>query len=317
VALSTLISASNSDLTLSRIIPHIDGIASVAHIAEQADVDLLLCRKAVSHLVYYNCVLLLDIFTFAAQYAVTPEFTAFVEDEEGQEEGLGYVTVGQYRRLTEAEKLADSRSHADGKAIPNSVPAEKLNSMSETWGWKPGESSFSKSQLVEMYASFRQGVSLRSWCLERQALLAGLDVRRLVTFGVIKGFLYRCHRYAILDNPGTPLAESELARSKMLRRRILARKARGPDIHAEKALELEVQSRRLSRPGSIAAATHKNLHTTGANGEEESGDEEIPLMYYLDGQHCFDEICTDLSLPEPKAMDKMKQWNAAVTFITR
>jgi hypothetical protein len=36
------------------------------------------------------------------------------------------------------------------------------------------------------------------WITENTNALGGIDVRRFVSFGVIKGFLYRVHRYPIL-----------------------------------------------------------------------------------------------------------------------
>jgi nitrogen permease regulator 2-like protein len=52
--------------------------------------------------------------------------------------------------------------------------------------------------LFELYCSLRQGKTLKQWILENRLALAGLDVRRFISFGVIKGFLYRVHRYPVL-----------------------------------------------------------------------------------------------------------------------
>jgi hypothetical protein len=38
---------------------------------------------------------------------------------------------------------------------------------------------------------------LRQWIREYSKLLRGIDVRRFISFGVIKGFLYRVHRYPV------------------------------------------------------------------------------------------------------------------------
>jgi nitrogen permease regulator 2-like protein len=54
------------------------------------------------------------------------------------------------------------------------------------------------ASLFELYCSLRQGKTLREWVTENKNALAGLDVRRFISFGVIKGFLYRVHRYPIL-----------------------------------------------------------------------------------------------------------------------
>ena len=94
--LNTLARAETSnswDLTLLRIIPYIDGVASVSRISQLADADLNLTRKAIAHLVYYGCVILLDIFQFGAIYAPTADFGAFVESTEMQAECLRYVMI--------------------------------------------------------------------------------------------------------------------------------------------------------------------------------------------------------------------------------
>ncbi|KAJ6144284.1 Nitrogen permease regulator [Penicillium chermesinum] len=51
--------------------------------------------------------------------------------------------------------------------------------------------------LVELYAGLRQGVSVKRWYSAHSRALANIDIRRFITFGVIKGFLYRVHKYAI------------------------------------------------------------------------------------------------------------------------
>ena len=65
--------------------------------------------------------------------------------------------------------------------------------------------------LIRLYASLKQGLTLRNWCVENAANLNGIDVRRFITFGVIKGFLYRAQKYAIAStgtNLGAAVASS-------------------------------------------------------------------------------------------------------------
>ncbi|CAD0045818.1 unnamed protein product [Aureobasidium pullulans] len=65
------------DLTVQRIIPFIDGINSVQKIAVLADTDLTLTRRALAHLLYYGCILMLNTFHFGAIYAATAEIGVF------------------------------------------------------------------------------------------------------------------------------------------------------------------------------------------------------------------------------------------------
>jgi len=55
--------------------------------------------------------------------------------------------------------------------------------------------------LFELYCSLRQGKMLRQWIPEHSKSLGGIDVRRFISFGVIKGFLYRVHRYPTYVDP--------------------------------------------------------------------------------------------------------------------
>ena len=91
---------------------------------------------------------------------------------------------------------------------PRRLTEQELDgSTQEKWAWKPNETALDNARLVQLYASLKQGQTLKNWCLEHNVLLAGIDVRRFITFGVIKGFLYRVHKYALLDGPAQPAAD--------------------------------------------------------------------------------------------------------------
>lgn len=216
----------NWDLTMLRILPYIDGINSVKQIALRADADYKLTRKAVQHLLYYGCLLLLDIFQFGAIYAPTAEIAHFVEDAEVQAECARYV------------------------AIP----------MDHGTGDTTVAKSISGTRIVELFLALRQGLTVRNWYVEHESDLSHIDVRRFITFGVIKGFLYRVHKYAI-----SPSALKQ-----------------------------------------IKAASKKR----GWQGKDKSKNKEreSSLAQYLDGNHCFDEICTELMISEKDLLAKLKHW---------
>lgn len=154
----------NWDLTMLLIIPYINGLSSVKQIALHADADYKLVCKAISHLLYYECVMILDIFGFGACYAPTAEMAGFVMDELAQEECRYYVLISSADLLT----------------------------------WNAGSADqVMGSRLVELYCSLKQGQSLRNWCMEHTDIIRLIDIRRFITFGIIKGFLYRVHKYAI------------------------------------------------------------------------------------------------------------------------
>lgn len=216
----------NWDLTMLRILPYIDGVNSVKQIALRADADYKLTRKAVQHLLFYGCLLLLDVFQFGAIYAPTAEIAGFVEDGEAQGECARYVA-------------------SPGEGV------EKREEISEM-------------RVVELYLALRQGLTVRNWYAEHEAELKGIDVRRFITFGVIKGFLYRVHKYAI--------SHSAVKQIKVLN------KKRGV---SEKKREKEKYK--------------------GDGGKRE-------LAEFLDGAHCFDEICTEYMISERELMTRLKDW---------
>ena len=220
----------NWDLTMLRIIPYIDGINNVKQIALKADADYKLTRKAVQHLLYYGCLLLLDTFQFGAIYAPTAEIANFIEDRELQAECARYVVA--------------PTEHETGETI-------MAKDMSGT-------------QLAELYLALRQGLTVKAWYLERESDMADIDVRRFITFGVIKGFLYRVHKYAI--------SPSALKHAK-------------------------------------AASKKQSRHGKGKSKDSAASlDGKAILAQYLDGTHCFDEICTELMISENDLVNKLKEW---------
>lgn len=251
---------------MTRTIPYIDGVASVAQIAELADTDLGLTRKAIQHLLYYGCVLLLDIFQFSAIYAPTAEIGTFVENADAQTEAVRYVCMGTYRRLRDDEI--------------NTTNGDK-------WGWRSAEVGIDRAKLVSLYTSLKQGQTLKHWCADNGMLLHGIDVRRFITFGIIKGFLYRIHKYVVAGNAGLAGVAVEPPNVK-----------RG---ESENELDPRVywkDSRRESLAGSSVGR-------------------DLPLARYLDGLHCFDEICTELRLSEKQVLEKMRAAYGDVQTIHR
>ena len=228
------------DLTMLRILPYIDGVRSVKRIAAEADADFKLVRKAIRHLLYYGCATLLDVFSFSAIYAPTESMAVFVEDEVMQEECLNHVQIPELPGV--------SRSLPQ-KSTVEKASKEEARELDALW-------------LVELYLSLRQGQQLRSWVLEHGPHLPNtIDVRRFITFGVLNGFLYRVHKYA--------LATSAIP-------------VKGRD--------------KQSKPTQV---------------------NDQALDRFLNGTHCFDEICTELMISEKELMRRMKAYDGDVQVICR
>ncbi|KAF2864868.1 nitrogen permease regulator 2-domain-containing protein [Massariosphaeria phaeospora] len=217
LSLSSLTSPISSDLTMLRILPCINGINSVAHIAQLADTDLSLTRKAIQHLVYYGCLVLLDVFSFGAMYAPTAEIGGFIVDASVKEECARYVRVprlsgggGGLNLGSESSRTRDDRGSISS-STSTSQRSDTTTPVSVDFGSPVLNAStaddtalaIDHDTLITLYTRLRQGLPLRTWVLENVDLLHGIDVRRFITFGVIKGFLYRVHKYAV--NTAAPL----------------------------------------------------------------------------------------------------------------
>ncbi|RUP50999.1 nitrogen permease regulator 2-domain-containing protein [Jimgerdemannia flammicorona] len=136
--------------TLSQIIGYINGVNHVKKIAEMADVATHWARKSMEHLVYYGCVIMVDIFQFSNIYAVKPDVMRIMEDGPLQNESLRFL--------------------------------------------------FEILLYLDVRFAILHGTTLREWIDENGVDLIPMDIRRFISFGVIKGFLYRVHKYPILTD---------------------------------------------------------------------------------------------------------------------
>lgn len=340
ISLSSLSTPISSDLTFNRILPYINGIQSVAQIAQLADADLSLTRKAMQHLVYYGCLVLLDVFSFAAVYAPTAEIGGFIVDEAVKEECVRYVQVPRVRwkgpsttttRLGSEASVAgssrNSRSSVSSNASTTSAQSDSL-SATDSLANPPGPPSrdevthdISHETLITLYTSLRQGLPLRQWVLDNLELLRGIDVRRLITFGIIKGFLYRIHKYAIATSTNTAMPPAPPTSLQSVPA------STAPSTHGNAASDTSTVRNHPSpahrETSAVASLQHKpsvpsSLFAPGGerrfenitrldsiiSGEEMGGAEG--LVRFLDGMHCFDEICTELGVSEKATEGKVK-----------
>ncbi|ORY14212.1 nitrogen permease regulator 2-domain-containing protein [Clohesyomyces aquaticus] len=411
ISLSSLTSPISSDLTLTRVIPFINGIHSVSHIAQLADTDLSLTRKAIQHLVYYGCIVLLDIFSFGAVYAPTAEIGGFVTDAGVAEECARYVRVPRIElgrsstTGTAGLKLgsgstntmdtesrdggslssdSSSRTKSRGSVASPSVSVTSTDFDNHDRDQNHGHnhnqthnqerssahshhhaSSSSKQEddsdgrqishdtLITLYTSLRQGLTLKNWVLENLDLLSGIDVRRLITFGIIKGFLYRVHRYAIAtstitapipgigggrvqeqsdgmgvqtQHPAGVMTPAEAAPGVIRAQTSQHQQQHKPSISTLAPLHPPPYPAPVTVPAyvSVSAAAsalldrnaistphpHTNPHPLPEALEPKSVEHELlstPLIRFLDGMHCFDEMCMELGQGEKEVETKVRR----------
>ncbi|SYW81086.1 related to NPR2 - nitrogen permease regulator [Ustilago bromivora] len=107
VALLDLLSRvdGNWDLTLRRILPFIDGVNHVKRIAQLADADLGLTSACLEHLMYYGCIIVVDIFQYFNMYTVRPAMAKMADDEGLGRECRLYVTRAGYGMASWPELL--------------------------------------------------------------------------------------------------------------------------------------------------------------------------------------------------------------------
>lgn len=187
------------DLTLQKVITHIDGVSDVRRIAFNADVSLELTKIALRHLLYYDTILLLDMFFFSSCYAPRPGIHDFVTDVSAND--------GYYTTTADSTTVIDGPGGADGPVVagvPTVGGAAAGGIVDECANYVCIMSSgqrVSDYQLIKLMTTFCVGRTVGEWLrLHMDAgfdVLRHVDVRRLVQFGVIKGLLYRVHKYVV------------------------------------------------------------------------------------------------------------------------
>ncbi|KAL3454523.1 nitrogen permease regulator 2-domain-containing protein [Aspergillus insuetus] len=358
----------NWDLTMQRIVPHINGVNSIRIISLLADTDFSLTCRAIRHLLYYGCLFLLDIFSFSAIYAPTALFSSTIAaDESMQQECARYVntlfassmaptapstfspgrdkddvwppsgdptpSLGTESILTTAsENLSPTASPANPSTLKASVGSATGPIANHT---SPNQELVDGVRIVELYASLKQGQSVKQWYLQHTRQLAHIDIRRFITFGIIKGFLYRVHKYAIATGNPAPQFKSGATtpRSHYQLSTHSGPSSRGPGTGANSPYA----SSAGDDPAPIAQHHHHSHHhhhrsedardrasvhsgSRSAFNDEDDEDEFIDdrtLAKYLDGMHCFDQICTELEISDRELTSRLKRYQGEVLIIHR
>ncbi|KAJ7063398.1 nitrogen permease regulator 2-domain-containing protein [Mycena amicta] len=148
----------NWDLTMVKVCRYIDGVNHISRIAHLADCDRALTRLAISHLLYYQVIMTIDIFQYSNMYTLRASIQSLANEADVKEECAAYVT-------------------------------------------RPGHSRSDWPKLLHLYSRLKQGKTVFEWMQTHEIQSLGIDVRRFVSFGVIKGFLRRVHRWPVLLPP--------------------------------------------------------------------------------------------------------------------
>jgi nitrogen permease regulator 2-like protein len=263
------------DLALKQIQPYIDGVTHVQRIAQLADVELKLAKRAIRELLYHGRIILMDLFHFQAIYAPTSDMAWFVKDDSMLDECRDYVSIP-----------------------PKSDQAEPGQSLPAHATITP-----SKSTIVGLYTSLSPGAAMHDFALSHEAQLSNIDLRRFITFGVIKGFLRRIHKYALaIDSPSSNhlgTTDSSPSKSKPKSNEDAVREF---DRAWKKAALTSGWATPPTEPPPIAT----ELSKSSRSHEELRTVEDEMLRSYLDGKHCMDEICVEMRMSEKKVVERIR-----------
>lgn len=315
---------------------------SVRIISILADVELSLTYRAIKHLLYYGCIFLLDIFSFSAIYAPTAQFSSTIACDEGmQRECARYVNM---RFAPGPITMAPSSAGAAGISsfrsdMTGNPPGGHRYDGDDIWplvGNGASEPPGGKRKvvdgvgIVELYASLRQGQSVKQWYAQHSQELANIDVRRFITFGIIKGFLYRVHKYAYATglpappNNTAPTTSTTTTSSVKGGEPSLIIVSAGQDTPTSRPTTGHLGS---EDQGATATSFHSSTARSGGDNDEEDEEEDndddeygisnATLAKYLDGTHCFDQICTELEISERELMARLKKYPCEVQIIHR
>jgi len=85
-------------------------------------------------------------------------------------------------------------------SIRNLLKDEEMQTQCVEFVVKQGRIPPSFAKIFSLYCSLKHGLTIKEWIKENNVISYNIDVRRLILFGVIKGFLQRVHKYPILPN---------------------------------------------------------------------------------------------------------------------
>ncbi|KAG9303557.1 hypothetical protein G9A89_018453 [Geosiphon pyriformis] len=170
----------NWDITMKSIAIKINGVHHVKKVAQLADVDYGLARKCMEHLLYVQEQFLIARFSTNLLYW---EFKVL---------WLHHYDEQQFGRTQ------FSNIYAIKPDIMRVLEDEAVQNECLSYVTKPGLMPPSFATLFSLYCQLKYGLTLKEWIEENQVASLSIDIRRFITFGVIKGFLYRVHKYPFL-----------------------------------------------------------------------------------------------------------------------
>jgi len=313
----------NWDPTLLKILPFINGINSIKKISTLANSDYWIVKQCIQHLIYYKCIIIIDIFQFSNIYAPTSDIDLFLKDSHMAAECQAYVVSPSIFRNRPFDPPRSSQGN--GRASMSKKPDNKSDTRASGKVYSSGsllgesnkakrETMFlpSKAKLYFLYRSLHQGQTVKSWYKEHAEALDHIDIRRFLSFGVIRGLIYRVHSYPIIDSVLLH-EENSLARPLFSHKYLDDDNDNDSDndndlgsseekeSEYDSELENETQSTRelslFKRTSLIGGTKDNNGKTTDKNEVDETDKKRTAIILKnLAEVKNFDAMCTELEL---------------------
>jgi hypothetical protein len=209
---------------------------------------------------------MIDLFQFTNVYAPTSDISALITDPDMFRECQAYVyyppepTIDHHRMPSQSSQRSSSGQMQ--------MATSSFSSSSSSFSSRTNSGVPSQAFLFSLYKSLHQGQTVREWCLEHRKVLQGIDVRRFLTFGVIKGLIYRIYSY--------PVGEFSVKIQ-------------------------QARNRRLSKKVEL----QRSLRIPGTEDRDSDSLDDFTDALREHPQH-FDFICTELAVPKKEAEELLQ-----------
>lgn len=325
------------DPTMLKIIPFINGIHSVAQIAELSNSDYELTRQCIRHLLHYKSISLLDIFQFSNHYAVTSNISQFLRDPNMATDCQEFIIKpsGTFKDLPIRKARGSEASHdfpvgmsfyknsstsispgSPRKPLLHTLPSGQstqsaLSHHSNNNGNVVGVSGEkilplpSKAILFQLYRSLNQNISVKQWVIENYQFLENIDIRKFIIFGVLKGIIYRVRSYPIMNkmisDPDVEFKNGTLSK--------LLKEADIPGMPNDLALN---ESNKLINE-EIDDGEHEDKFYSPDDLKKSKYAQimELKLKKLISKNYGFDSICTSMKMERNEVinyLDKLGDW---------
>lgn len=337
----------NWDPTMLKIVPYIDGLNSISKIAKLSDSDVSLVLECIKHLVYYNCVMLADIFQFSNIYAPTSLIRQFLTDPTLASECQSHVALAGNSSLSripfERSRKFDFNDMDQSKNPESASRTTSMSSKSDSKSRRPylknpyklnqrSQSSFSstntnishdlpkhlptKACLFDLYSTLSQGVTVREWYKLNYPIIKknDIDVRRFITFGAIKGIIYRCYPFPVMKKMSIFDLAHTLHTAGNLNQ--VTKKGKGQRNHMESRYVLSTSDMKLGEGSKmhqnfsvdIADEVLRNVYKKLSNTKEPNSRDDYPLpRIYREESHVSLSALSGDNVSHPKKPERVSK----------